>query len=105
MNPTVESEFCQSYVNKSGFLPRLVSVSIEKLGKMVDLGSQKIEENIDYSEFSVEYKNISFNNVKCFGGTRRLSAVFEELKDVHRIENVSAKDCDFEIIIEKKESL
>ena len=105
MNPTVESSYRQGYTEKSGFLPRLISVSIEKLGKMIDLGSQKIEENIDYTEFNIEYKNLSFENVKCVGGNRQLDAVFEELSGVHKIENVSARNCDFEIKIEKKEKL
>lgn len=105
MNPTVESSYRQGYTEKSGFLPRLISVSIEKLGKMIDLGSQKIEENIDYTEFNIEYKNLSFENVKCVGGNRQLDAVFEELSGVHKIENVSARNCDFEMKIEKKEKL
>ena len=80
-----------------GFEPKVVSVSVEKLGKMLDLGSQRCEEIDDYSWFDVEFKNIAYKNVKFFGAERNLPATVKKYSDIHKIENITASDCDFEL--------
>ena len=76
---------------------RAVSVSVERLGKMVDLGSQRCEEGADLSDFSVRFSNISYKNVRYFGKCRELDVKVEKYSEIHTIENVRTEDCDFEI--------
>ena len=85
------------FEEKWGFVPRAVSISVEKLGKMVDLGSQKCENIDDYSWFNVKFSNVTFKNVRYFGNKRELGVVVKKHSDVHKIENIRATDCDFEI--------
>ena len=105
MNMMIENEYHKEYEYIPGFLPRLISISIEKIGKMIDLGSQKIEEIDDYSIFNVYYGNISFNNVACLGDGEKLQVFTEQLDAInHKIENITVTNCDFDIdIVHRKE--
>ena len=82
-----------------GFEPKAVSVSVEKLGKMLDLGSQRCEEIDDYSWFDVQFKNIAYKNVKFFGAERVLPVSVKKYSEIHKISNITASDCDFEILV------
>lgn len=99
----IENEHYKGYNPALDFIPRLISISIEKIGKMVDLGSQSIEKLDDYSFFNVYYGNISFDNVKCIGEGENLPVFIEEWQRIHKIENITARNCDFIIDIKKKE--
>lgn len=85
------------FSEKWGFEPRIVSVSVEKLGKMIDLGSQKCEDIDDYSWFNVYFGDILYKNVRFIGNKRNLPVVVKKHSDIHKIENIKAEDCDFEI--------
>lgn len=85
------------FVERWGFAPKIVSVSIEKLGKMIDLGSQKCEEIDDYAWFHVHFGNILYKNVRYVGEKREMPVVVKKHSDIHTIENVRAENCDFEI--------
>lgn len=101
----IESGAKKNYTSREGFLPRLVSVSVEKIGRMVDLGSQQIEKTDDYSQFDIKYRKINFNNVACIGEGEKLPVVFESITGIHKIENVRTSNCDFEVEIYEKEAV
>lgn len=86
-----------SFEKVFGFIPYAVKVSIEKLGKMVDLGSQSCEEMDDYSGFDVSFKNITYRNVQYFGKGCDLPVMVKKHSEIHTIENLKAIDCAFEI--------
>ena len=93
----MESRGMPEFVEKWGFVPKVVSVSIEKLGKMAGLGTQLCEAIDDYSWFDVRFKNILYKNVRYIGCKRELGVVVKKHSDIHKIENVVAEDCDFSI--------
>ena len=86
-----------SFSQKWGFEPKIVSVSVEKLGKMIDLGSQKCEDIDDYSWFNVYFGDILYKNVRFIGNKRDLPVIVKKHSEIHTVENVKAEDCDFEI--------
>jgi len=88
----LESEKNPVYQNRPGFLPRLISVSIEKLGRMVDLGSQKIEWATDTSPYHVIYRNIVYDRVSC-NGKEPLAVRVQEPGPVLDISGVHFTDC------------
>ena len=85
------------FEEKWGFEPRIVSVSIEKLGKLAGLGTQKCEEIDDYSWFNVYFGDILYKNVRFIGNKRSLPVVIQKHSDIHTIENIKCENCDFEI--------
>ena len=80
-----------------GYLPYAVKVSIERLGKMVDLGSQKCEDIDDYSCFNVAFQNIAYRNIRYFGNGGNLRTLVQKHSEIHTIKKIKAIDCDFEI--------
>ena len=102
----VDEDYCHNqfdvsgndeFVEKWGYEPKLVSVSVEKLGKMLNLGSQKCAEIDDYSSFNVYFGNILYKNVRVFGAKRELPVIVKKFSEIHTVENLRAEDCDFEI--------
>ena len=84
-------------VNRREFLPHVLSVSIERLGRMVGLGTQVCENATDDTGFCVYFGNISYKNVRYFGKKRALDVIVKQYSQIHTIEHVRAIDCDFEI--------
>ena len=87
----------RKYEEKMGFVPKVVSVSIEMLGKMDGLGAQKCIATDDFSGFDVKFKNILYKNVKYIGKKRELGIVVKKHSDMHEIKNLRTEDCDFAI--------
>ncbi len=87
----------QTYVPRFGFKPYVLSVAVERLGRMVDLGSQICEKTDDYSDFNIYFGNIHYKNVRYFGSIQKLPINIKEFSEIHKIENVTAEDCDFNI--------
>lgn len=85
------------FEGRKGLNPRIVSVTVERLGKMIDLGSQKCEEIEDFSDFNVYFGNILYKNVRYTGEKRDMPIVVKKYSEIHTIENVRAENCDFEI--------
>jgi len=85
------------FEEKPGHVPCVLSVSVERLGKMVDLGSQKCEAIDDFSDFRICFRNISYRNIRYFGSKRSLRTVIRKHSDIHVLENITAEDCDFQI--------
>lgn len=81
----------------SSYTPKIVKVSVEKLGRMMGLGTQQCDDADDYSGFSVYFGNISYKNVKYFGCKRELDAVIKKHSEIHTIENIKIENCDFDI--------
>lgn len=94
---SIQNSFEKRYEKRLGFLPKAVSVSIEKLGKMAGLGTQMCEDIDDYSWFDVRFQNILYKNVRFIGNKRDLPVVVKKHSDIHKIENLRAEDCDFVI--------
>lgn len=100
-----EDYCCNQYDNsgndqfkkKMGEKPIIVSVSVEKLGKMTGLGTQMCEAVDDYSDFNVYFGNILYKNVKFIGKKRDMPVIVKKHSEIHTIENVRAENCDFEI--------
>ena len=88
-NPVFEEKF--------GHIPRALSVRVERLGKMLDLGSQRCEEVEDLSYFDVSFSNITYKNVRYYGKGDALPTVIKKHSEIHRLENIRAVDCDFTI--------
>ena len=93
----IQSEENPIFQKNFGYIPYVVKVSIEKLGKMVDLGSQRCEAIDDLSWFDVAFQNITYRNIRYFGKGGDLRAVIKKHSDIHKIEMIKAIDCDFEI--------
>jgi hypothetical protein len=93
----IENNGTKNFVRKMGFVPKVVSVSVEMLGKMDGLGAQKCIDADDFSEFGVYFGNITYKNVRCFGSKRDLRVFVKKHSDIHTIENINAIDCDFTI--------
>ena len=91
----LETDEVPNFIARSGHVPNAVSVTVERLGKMVDLGSQRCEAIYDYSDFDVRFTNISYKNVRYFGAKRALPVIVEAWPDIHRIEHITAENCDF----------
>lgn len=85
------------FKKEMGFVPSIVQVSVERLGKMVDLGSQRCEAIDDDSDFNVYFGNIFYKNVKYVGEKRDMPITIKKYSEIHTIENVRAENCDFEI--------
>ena len=85
------------FKKEMGYVPTIVKVSVERLGKMVDLGSQRCEAIDDDSDFNVYFGNIFYKNVKYVGEKRDMPIIIKKYSEIHTIENVRAENCDFEI--------
>ncbi len=94
MNAQVESAENPVYTFKPGYVPLIVHLYAQKLGKMGQLGAQTHEE-CDLSDFHLRYSNISFENIYC--SDKNLRVRVEEIEDVLKIENVTAKNVSFTI--------
>ena len=75
--------------------PIIVSVRVEKLGKMVGLGTQKCEFTEDYSDFNVYFGNVLYKNVKYIGNKREMPIIIKKHSPMHTLENIKAENCDF----------
>ncbi len=93
----LQSEENPVFQKNYGYIPYVVKVSIEKLGKMVDLGSQRCEAIDDLSWFDVAFQNIAYKNIRYFGKDCRLRTLVEKYSDIHKIKSLKAVDCDFEL--------
>lgn len=102
----LDKDYCHNQYDESGndtfkremgFVPSIVHVSVESLGKMVDLGSQRCEAVDDYSDFNVYFGNIFYKNIKYVGEKREMPIVINKHSEIHTIENIRAENCDFEI--------
>lgn len=89
--PVIESETNPEYSARKGFLPLILKLSAQKIGKPT--GNQGFEAASDYSEFMILYKNISLDNVRCTDP--RLKANIIRFDEVLEIDNLSVKNCDF----------
>ena len=85
------------FKKEKGFVPFAVKVSVERLGRMVDLGSQRCESVDDYSDFNVYFSNVLYKNVRYVGEKRDMPVIIEKHSEIHTIENIRAENCDFEI--------
>ena len=72
-------------------------MSVERLGRMVDLGSQRCESVDDYSGFNIHFGNVLYKNVRYVGEKRDMPVIIEKHSEIHTIENIRAENCDFEI--------
>ena len=102
----LDKDYCHNQYDESGndtfkremgFVPSIVHVNVESLGKMVDLGSQRCEAVDDYSDFNVYFGNIFYKNIKYVGEKREMPIVINKHSEIHTIENIRAENCDFEI--------
>jgi hypothetical protein len=84
-------------LQEEGYLPYAVSICIEKLGKMVDLGSQRCEAGADLSSFSVYFGNIHFQGIRIRGAVDSLPVRVWKWSSIHTLENITADDCDFKL--------
>lgn len=78
-------------------IPKAVSVSIEKLGKLNDLGNRICDDVDDYSGFSVYFGNILYKNVKYHGKPVEFPVIIKKHSDIHTLEHINAVNCDFTI--------
>lgn len=85
------------FKKKLGENPVIVSVSVEKIGKMTGLGTQMCENTDDYSDFNIYFGNILYKNVKFVGEKRDMPIRVKKHSEIHTIENVRSENCDFEI--------
>lgn len=85
------------FKKKLGENPIIVSVSVEKIGKMTGLGTQMCENTDDYSDFNIYFGNILYKNVKFIGEKRDMPIVVKKHSEIHTIENIKSENCDFEI--------
>lgn len=85
------------FKGKKGFVPFIVKVSVEKLGKMVGLGSQTCESVDDFSDFNLYFGNILYKNVRYVGEKRDMPIIIKKHSEIHTLENIRAENCDFEI--------
>lgn len=85
------------FKREMGFEPFIVSVSVEKLGKMAGLGTQKCEDTDDYSDFNVYFGNVTYKNIRYTGKKRDLPVRIKKHSEIHTIEHITAENCDFEI--------
>lgn len=88
---------CDGSVQEIKFVPKAVRVSVERLGRMVGLGTQVCERVEDDSNFSVYFGNILYRNVRYFGVSRNLGVRIKKYSEIHTIEHVNAQNCDFVI--------
>lgn len=91
----IESEENKSYVYQPGYHPWLIKISVEKLGRLAGLGTQKCEEVDDLSGFHLCYENILFDRIVC--PDTSLPIRVKEKEGVLQINNITAKNCDFKI--------
>lgn len=82
---------------KNLIIPKVVSVSIEKLGKLNVLGNQICDDVDDYSGFSVYFGNISYKNVKYYGKRVEFPVIIKKHSNIHTLEHINAVNCDFTI--------
>jgi hypothetical protein len=82
-------------LNEVGYLPYAVSIGIERLGKMVDLGSQRCEEGADLSSFSIYFGNIRFQGCRIYGPADTLPVRVWKWSSIHTLKNITAANCDF----------
>ena len=90
-------ELEDEFKEKKGFVPFIVKVSVEKLGKMVGLGSQTCESVDDFSDFNLYFGNILYKNVRYVGEKRDMPIIIKKHSEIHTLENIRAENCDFEI--------
>lgn len=103
----VDDEYCFNqyetpdnpiFAEKLGFEPMAVNIRIERIGKMIDLGSQRCEPVTDYSEFNAYFGDVLFKNIRYVGTRRSLPIVIEKHSKInHTVENIQTIDCDFTI--------
>ena len=93
-NGQVESKENPTYTFKPGYIPLIVHLYAQKLGKMAGLGTQ-IHEESDLSNHHLRYSNISFENIYC--NDPKLRVKIEQIENVLTIENVTARDVPFNI--------
>ena len=91
----LESEEIKSYVYQPGYRPWLIKISVERLGRMAGLGTQKCEEVDDLSGFHLRYENILFDRIICPDAS--LPVRVKEKEGVLQINNVTARNCKFKI--------
>ena len=94
MNAQVESAENPTYTFKPGFIPLIVHLYAQKLGKMGQLGAQ-IHEESDLSNHHLHYRNISYENIYC--NDSKLRVKVEEIEDVLKIENITTRNVSFSI--------
>lgn len=85
------------FKKEKGLIPDIVKVSVERLGKMIDLGSQMCEDIGDYSDFNVYFGNVLYKNVRYVGEKRDMRIIIKKHSEIHTIENIRSENCDFEI--------
>ena len=97
--PQYDNSGKDAFKKEKGFLPSVVNVSVGRLGKMVDLGSQRCEAVEDISDFSIYFGNVLYKNVRYVGEKRDMPITVKKHSEIHTIENIRAENCDFEIQI------
>jgi hypothetical protein len=95
--PQIDNSGEGEFKKSNGFTPAIVSVSVDRLGKMIDLGSQRCEPIDDYSDFNVYFGNVLYKNVKYAWQKRDMPIIIEKHSEIHTLENIRAENCDFEI--------
>ena len=92
-NLEIESKDHSEYSYSCDFVPSMLVIGATMIGRLS--GHQTYEPVDDTSMFHLLYRNISFENVRYNG--KPLDAIVEKQGSVLDIQNVTAKDCDFEI--------
>lgn len=91
--PGIESMHNARYEFKYGYIPFVLRIYSEKIGK--NLGNQQFEPVQNVEDFNLFFRNISFRNVHYSGVPLRRE--IKEEKNLLYIKNVSAVECDFEV--------
>ena len=91
--PGIESDENPRYEFKYGYVPFILRIYSEKIGK--NLGNQQFEPVQNTDEFNLYFRNISFRNVHYRGIPLRQE--IKEKENLLYIDNVSAVECDFSV--------
>ncbi len=91
--PGIESDKNPRYEFKYGYVPFILRIYSEKIGK--NLGNQQFEPVQNTDEFNLYFRNISFRNVHYRGIPLRQE--IKEKENLLYIDNVSAVECDFSV--------
>ena len=94
-NCVVENDTCKGYIEDKNYRPKMLTIYAQIIGKPVGVGTQICDTTDDGSQYKLEYRDIHFNKVKYTG--KPLDVVVKSQEGLLTIENVTFKDCDFEV--------
>ena len=94
-NCVVENDTCKGYQENRNFMPKMLTIYAQMIGKPVGVGTQICDTTEDGSSYRLAYKDIHFKKVRYKG--KPLEVFIRPEEGLLSIENVTFNECDFEV--------